>query len=113
MADFPRPTNEQELNAQLASTIGQAVEDLMGESGWTEANNNSIDPRNFRRPDVPNGGGDQSTPVTPQPDGQPVSSVAVTPVKPTLSFDPEAYKSANGKYLGKYDSLDQFLKGIG
>ncbi len=110
-----RPRTEHELNRQLADTIGAAVEQLMGQQGWVEANNSLIDPRNLGQPG--SGGADQSTQVVPQPNGQPVAATTTpaTPASPaTLPLDFEQYKDPKtGLYAGKYPSVEQFAKGLG
>jgi hypothetical protein len=110
-----RPQNEVELNAQLAETIGSAVEQMLGMTGFSEANNMMIDQmaRNGGQPPVQASGGEERPEATPAVSGQPapVTSAAPTAVPPGLNFD--QYKDANGKYLGKYNTVDEFVKGIG
>lgn len=115
MPDYKRPENEVELNQQLAETIGASVEQLMGQTGWTEANNILIDQtaRGGQPAAAPAGGEERPAATPTDANGQPVAkgSEATKVTDPLATFD--QFKDANGKYIGKYDTVEQFVRGIG
>jgi len=121
MPEYRKPENEMELNRQLADTIGASVEQLMGNAGWSEANNMLIDQQARGGQPAPEGAGGGEPPAA-APANEPlvtppaqVAPASLTPEIATqlLGFNPEEYKGADGKYLGKYNSLGEFVKGVG
>lgn len=113
---YERPANEVDLNRQLADTIGASVEQLLGITGFSEANNMLIDQmaRGGGQPAAPAAGGEERPEATPAGGGGQPAAPASEAAKVATDTDPFAsYKDANGKYAGKYDTVEQFVKGIG
>jgi hypothetical protein len=118
MPEDTRPQTVEELNRQLADTIGASVEQLMGQTGWVEANNMLINPRGQDGQPGPTGGGEERPGAAP-PAGQPAPTGApaltaspVTATIPVLDF--EKYKDpATGMYAKKYKTVEEFAAGLG
>jgi hypothetical protein len=119
MADAEgRATDAHELNRQLADTIGAQVEQLLGISGYSEADNMKIDAameaaRRATSTGQPGAGGG-STQEQPAGGGQPdPTGSAPAAVKPApSSIDWNAARYPNGKILGKYDTEQQAVMGV-
>lgn len=125
MSDSPRTV--QELNVQLADTIGAAVEQLMGMSGYSEADNSKIDAAiNAARRESATGSGqpDAGGGSTKEPAalaGQPGTATSAPaadsrPQAPATApegdIDWEATKAPNGLYLGKYKTRQEAVRGV-
>lgn len=124
MADAEgRPTDAQELNRQLADTIGASVEQLLGMAP-TEADNSKIDAAlaaatRVSTPGQPGSGGSTTEkPVAGGPPAAPAAAPATTsgapaPVTaPEGEIDWESTKAANGLYLGKYKTRAEAVRGV-
>lgn len=116
-----RATTVHELNDQLAGTIGAAVEQLLGMSGNTEANNMMIDAALRGGPTGGQPGGGSAAPGQPGTGGPPAPvGSAPAPVTPTPApasplegeIDWESTKAANGLYLGKYRTKVDAVRGV-
>jgi hypothetical protein len=113
-----RPQTEEQLTQQWASTIGESVEQLMNRSGWTEANNDLLDPMSLARAGQPGEGGvapGQPTPsgppaVTPAP--APTAAKPVAPAQSQEAIDWEAIKRPDGTYAGKYTTRQAAVEGM-
>lgn len=109
-----RPQTVEQLNRQLADTIGASVEALMGQSQWVEANNSLVDPRTAtRQPEAPPVVNNGQTETPTNPTGQPQTITPATPQSVTDLSIFDQFKGANGKYIDKYNSVEEFIKGIG
>lgn len=113
------PRTEQELNRQLADTIGESVLQLLGGTGFVEANNILLPAAMQGRPDATAGGEEHPTPTAPV-SGQPAITgsegvqAKPTPTATPLPFDFEKFKDpTTGLYAGKYTSPEEYARGLG